>query len=338
MVEPNTLEFPVLIGDIGGTNARFQIVESPGADPVRFDPVRTAQYKTPSEAIHHSVLAQTHINPKSALLAGAGPITPAGLNLTNCHWNLVPEDILSLGSIKQFVLMNDFEAQALSLPLLAENDGELIGSSSSSALDNATKAVLGPGTGLGVGILVQAGGKWIPVAGEGGHVDIGPRNDREYAIWQRLETIAGRISGEQIICGDGLINLYRACCRTDATSIELQTAAEISSAAMANSNPQAHEALHLFCTTLGRAAGDLALISGAKGGVYIAGGIGQKILPFLKSSGFRGGFDDKAPHRSMMETIATIVVTHPLPALLGLAAFASSPESYLIDIRIRTWQ
>lgn len=335
------LHFPVLIGDIGGTNARFQIIERANAAPIVFKPVRTADFDTIELAIEQSVLAQTHVQPHCALIAAAGPITNNGLDLTNCHWNIVPSQLLSLASIEQLVLMNDFEAQALALPCLTSTDGVSLGGGGGGDVGSSgehTKAVLGPGTGLGVGILVRAGGRWIPVPGEGGHVDLGPRNEREARVWANLEAIEGRISAEQAVCGDGLENLYRACCQTDEVAAEMDSAADISVAAMAGTNPQAVEALSLFCAALGRVAGDLALTSMARGGVYIGGGIAQKILPFLKSSQFRSNFEDKAPHSALMAEIKTIVVTHDLPALLGLAAFANDPDKYLLDLEHRHWQ
>jgi len=337
MSAPNTLEFPVLIGDIGGTNARFQIIEENHPNPVIFDSVRTAEFDRIETAISSAVLSRTATKPRSALIAAAGPITEDGLNLTNCHWDIVPDTFLKLESIAQLVLMNDFEAQALALPCLSPDDGCPLGEPGPQPGLNHTKAVLGPGTGLGVGLLVRAGDRWIPVAGEGGHVDLGPRTAREAAIWHHLEAIDGRISAEQVLCGSGLVNLYRACCHTDGVEPELDSPASISGAAMNGQNPQAVESLSCFCVVLGRVAGDLALTSLAKGGVYVSGGIAQKILPYLQSSAFRAAFDDKAPHAGLMGDIATIVVTHPLPALLGLAAFATSPKSYVLDISQRYW-
>ena len=339
MSDTADLKFPVLIGDIGGTNARFQIIETAHAEPIVFAPVRTADFDSLKQAIDRSVLTRTEVTPRCALVAAAGPITSNGLNLTNCHWNIVPDRFLQLASFEQLVLMNDFEALALALPCLTPQDGTLLGDGNAQQPDGRhTKVVLGPGTGLGVGMLVRAGGKWIPVAGEGGHVDLGPRNARGAEVWAHLETIEGRISAEQAVCGDGLINLYRACCKADGiVDPVLTTAAEISETAMAGQNPQSEEALSMFCTALGRIAGDFALTSMARGGVYIGGGIAQKILPFLQTSGFRTNFEDKAPHGAVMRQIATIVVTHELPALLGLAAFANDPDLYLLDLGFRHW-
>ncbi|MCJ8307974.1 MAG: glucokinase [Rhizobiaceae bacterium] len=332
------LHFPVLIGDIGGTNARFQIIETPNAAPIIFQPVRTADFDTMEQAIEQTVLAKSEVQPHCALIAAAGPITENGLDLTNCHWNIVPDALLALAPIEQLVLMNDFEAQALALPCLSLEDGFSLGGGAPDVDGEHTKAVLGPGTGLGVGILVRAGRKWIPVPGEGGHVDLGPRSAREAEVWAHLETIEGRVSAEQAVCGDGLVNLYQACCKADGVGSVLDTAAAISIAAMGAKNTQAEEALNLFCTTLGRVAGDLALTSMARGGVYVGGGIAQKILPFLAKSAFRASFEDKAPHSALMANIATIVVTHELPALVGLAAFANNPDLYLLDLEHRHWQ
>ena len=330
--------FPALIGDIGGTNARFQIIEHVDAEPLVFAPVRTEDFPSIEEAIEKSVLHQTKLVPVRAILAAAGPITVDGLNLTNCHWNIIPENFLQEGTFQELVLLNDFEAQALSLPYLKQNDVVQLGSNVPDTNTNErTKAVLGPGTGLGVGLLVYAGGKWIPVAGEGGHVDLGARNSREEQIWKHLETADGRISGEQVVCGDGLINLYNACCFADDLPPQFNLAADISSAALLAKSPQAVEALSIFCRVLGRIAGDLALTSMAKGGVYIGGGIAQKVLSFLENSDFRASFDDKAPHGHLMQKIATLVVTHELPALLGLAAYACHPDNFALDIDHRTW-
>lgn len=325
---------PTLIGDIGGTNARFQIVEEDG-NVSGFDPVRTADFGSAEEAIEQAVLGKTDLQPRTVILAAAGPIKADGLDLTNAGWKILADDFLMSGPWRELVLMNDFEAQALALPFLGDNDIEIVGPASPTAERN--KAAIGPGTGLGVGSLIHSDGKWIPVAGEGGHIDLGPRSNREAAIWEYLETIEGRISGEQVLSGDGLENLYRACCLASGREPQLAIATDISNAAMDGVDTSAEESLNVFCTCLGRVAGDLALTNMTRGGIYIAGGIGRQILPFLKESGFRAAFDDKAPHASLMRSTATVVVTHPLPALLGLAGYARAPSDFLIDLDHRRW-
>ena len=341
MSKPTTLRsadiFPALIGDIGGTNARFQIVRDAAGKLEHFEPVQTADFVSLEDAVAGSVLANTKTTPKSAFIAAAGPITAEGLNLTNCHWTIRPGDVLSHGPLQQLVLLNDFEAQALSLPFLTPDDVSVLGEQHEWKMTDETKVVLGPGTGLGVALLVKAGGRWIPVAGEGGHVDLGPRTRREQEVWAHLEKTEGRVSAEQVICGNGLVNLYTACCNANGVTPTLQTPSEVSTAALAAGQDEAFEALSVFCAALGRVAGDLALTAMARGGVYIAGGISQKILPFLQSSRFRAGFEDKAPHTGLMRSIQTGVVTHPLPALLGLAAYVCRSEAFAIEIGHRVW-
>src|SRR5690606_19257700 len=151
--------------------------------------------------------------------------------------------------------------------------------------------VLGPGTGLGVAGLIRSKGKWIPVPREGGHIDIGPRTPREYRRWPHIEPLEGRVSGEQLLSGRGLLTMYRALARADGRSSVLSSPAEITTAARDRTDAAAEEALALFVTCLGRTAGDIALVFKAQGGVYLAGGITQKIIPALKSGNFRAAFE-----------------------------------------------
>ncbi|MEM8748665.1 MAG: glucokinase [Pseudomonadota bacterium] len=347
--EANPHEFPVLVGDIGGTNARFRVLgRADDGQPAFEVTVKTADHATPMDAINAAVLPNVEQKPVSAILAAAGPITSNGVNLTNTHWEICPDDLVKNGPFHSLMLMNDFEAQALSLPYLNEDDLVSLsprdtmadgtsGYASDAQSRNLTKAVLGPGTGLGVGLLVAASGAWVPVSGEGGHVDLGPRSDAERKIWDHLETIEGRISGEQILSGDGLRNAYAACARASGVQPATDDPAIISARALDGSDAIAVQALHLFCTCLGRIAGDLALTSMARGGVYIAGGIGQKIAPFLAQSGFRAAFEDKAPHTALMRSIPTYLVMHAMPALVGLSAYARNPADFVVSQSGRRW-
>lgn len=203
---------------------------------------------------------------------------------------------------------------------------------------NAGRVVLGPGTGLGVAGLIRALDHWIPVPGEGGHMDIGPRTPRDYQVFPYIEALEGRISGEQILCGRGLVNVYRAIATTDGKPAPFTSPAEVTSAALAGSDPVAEEALSLFVTCLGRTAGDLALVFMSRGGVFLTGGIAQKIVPALKAGNFRAAFEDKAPHSALMREMPVYVITHPLAALLGLAAYARSPSLFGVRTDGRRWR
>ena len=331
------MHFPVLIGDIGGTNARFRLLHENGSAE-NFDPFETADHATISGAITAAIYPQCSELPKTIILAAAGPITQHGLKLTNCAWNIEPDTLLPETGVEQLILFNDFDAQALALPGFSANDVTMVGPKSNDWSRKATKAVLGPGTGLGVAGLIWADERWVPLGGEGGHVDLGPRTKREEQIWVHLDRFEGRVSAESILSGGGLLNAYRALCLVDSAEAVFSAPAEVSVAALAETNSQAVEALSLFCACLGRVAGDLALTTMAKGGVFIGGGITSRILPFLEKSAFRHEFEDKAPHRKILASIPTCVVTTSLPALDGLTAYARAPETYLITREGRSWQ
>ena len=269
------------------------------------------------------------------MLAVAAPVDGDEIALTNCHWVVRPRRMIETLGLEQVLVLNDFEAQALAVVALGPEHMEKIGGGQ--AEEGAGRVVLGPGTGLGVAGLVHCRGVWIPVPGEGGHVDIGPRSARDRAVFPHIETIGGRVSAEQILCGRGLVNLYRAVAAADGLAPRLTTPAEITAAALATSDPVAVEALDMFVTCLGRLAGDLALIFMSRGGVFLTGGIAQKIVPALKSGRFRAAFEDKAPHGAVLKAMPVHVITHPLAALAGLAAYAREPARFGVETAGRRW-
>ncbi len=332
----DSLSFPVLVGDIGGTNARFSIIIDANAEPKQFPVIQTADFATIDQAIQEGVLDKTSVQPRSAILAVAGPIRGDEIPLTNCAWVVRPKGMVADLGIDDVVVINDFEAQALAVASLSDNDRIKIGGGEESI--TGSKVVLGPGTGLGVAGLVHAQHSWIPVPGEGGHIDVGPRSDRDFEIFPHLERIEGRISAEQLLCGRGLVNIYKAICAADGTKPVFSEPAGISTAALNETDKSASEAVGLFVTFLGRVAGDMALIFMARGGVYLAGGISQKILPALQRPEFRQAFEDKAPHSEMLKAIPTYVMTHPLAALAGLAAFARMPGRFGVETEGRHWR
>lgn len=329
-----SVSFPALIADIGGTNARFQLVDAGGPMGDVCELV-TADFDTMEDAMA-AALPQPDIA-CSAVVAAAGPITASGLKLTNCHWNIETSRFFEATRMDELILFNDFEAQALALPFLQADDFHGL---NPKALDNerATKAVLGPGTGLGVGMLVRSGAGFTTVAGEGGHVDLGPRTQREAEIWPHLDRIDGRISGEQVLCGRGMANLYRAICAADGVAPALEEPSDISAAGLAGTDPQAVETLHIFAVCLGRVAGDLALTSFSKGGVFLGGGIARRLLPIIDEGGLLEAFLDKAPHGEVLGGMKLAVVTCPQPALLGLSGFARAAAPFAVDLEGRHWK
>jgi glucokinase len=330
------LKFPILIGDIGGTNARFAILIDSYAEPKHFPTVQTADFETIDDAIQSSILDHTSIQPRSAVLAVAGPVDSDEIALTNCNWVVRPIAMFENLGLSDIIVLNDFEAQALAVVALGEEHMERIGSGEQEP--GAGRVVLGPGTGLGVAGLINACHRWIPVPGEGGHMDIGPRTPRDFEVFPHIERIEGRISGEQLLCGRGIVNIYRAIARADGKKPLLSTPEEITGAALEKSDAIAEETLSMFVTCLGRTAGDLALVFMSRGGVYLTGGIAQKIIPALKADNFRAAFEDKAPHTDLLKEMPVYVITHPLAALSGLAAYARTPGRFGVATEGRRWR
>ncbi len=331
----DALAFPVLLGDIGGTNARFCLLSRLDDEPADIIQVKTADYDSIDRALAENVLPAFAQSPRSAILAIAAPVKGAEVALTNCSWVIRPKRMITDLGLETIILLNDFEAQALAAASLAPADLKPVGTLDQPG--DSTRIVLGPGTGLGVAGLLKANDTWIPIAGEGGHVDIGPRSARDHEIFPHLERIDGRVSAEEILSGRGLVNLYNAICRADGLDPLAATAAEISDRGLSGENRQAAEAIRLFVTYLARLAGDLALTFMARGGVFVAGGISPKIITAFMGEEFRSAFEDKAPHQALMKTISTFVITHPQAALVGLANFACAPDSFRIALADRRW-
>ncbi|ACP27209.1 glucokinase (glucose kinase) protein, Glk [Sinorhizobium fredii NGR234] len=332
----HSFSFPILIGDIGGTNARFALLVDAASEPTQLPPVKTGDFATIEDALQNGIFNKISVRPRSAILAVAGPIKSDEIPLTNAGWVIRPKDMLARLGLEDVLVINDFEAQALAIAAPADQDVVQIGGGS--VRPRSSRVVLGPGTGLGVAGLVFAQDTWIPVPGEGGHVDIGPRTERDFRIWPFLDPIEGRMAGEQILCGRGIMNLYRAVCAADGVEPLFKDQAEVTTSALSGDDPAAIETVTLFATYLGRVAGDMALVFMARGGVFLAGGISQKILPALMRPDFRAAFEDKAPHSALMRTIPTFAVVHPMAALSGLAAFARAPRDFGVAMEGRRWR
>jgi glucokinase len=328
--------FPVLIGDIGGTNARLAILPAPDSAPEGLRTVPTADFPTLEDAIRECVLAHSALVPRSAILDLAAPIDGEAIDLTNADWVVRPRDLVVSLGLEDVILLNDFEALALALPDLPPEALAPIGPAREGS--GGTRIAVGPGTGLGVGGIVRAAGLWVPVPGEGGHIAIGPAEEDEFPVWAHIEPEEGRISAEALLSGRGIVRLYRAVARSEGAAPVLSRAEDITAAALAAADPPAVRALDLFCRLLGRVAGDIALIFMARGGVYIAGGIAPDILPILRGGGFRRAFEAKAPYEKLMPTIPTSVIVDEYPALRGIAALARAPQRFGLDLVGRRWR
>jgi len=328
--------FPVLVADIGGTNARFAVIRGPQDTHLAPVTTPTADHPDIQTAIQSAVLAKGAPAPRSAVLAVAGPVTGDRIPLTNAAWIVEPAALMSTLGLEQVVVLNDFEAQALALPGLSGTDIEQIGGGT--PRPDSTKFVLGPGTGLGAAALVYGAGRWIPLPGEGGHVEIGPVSGEDVAIWPHIDRLGGRIGAEQILSGSGLPRLARAVAKSTGSSHQqFLTAADVTRAATED-DAVAIKTLNTFARALGRVAGDFAMTVLARGGVYLTGGVTPRIDRFLTNGDFRAAFEAKAPHEALLKSIPTYLVRHPNPALEGLAAYAREPHLFAVDLGGRSWQ
>jgi glucokinase len=251
----------------------------------------------------------------------ANPITGDHVQMTNNHWSFSIAGLAREVGFERLVLINDFTALALALPDLSPGDLRQLGGGR--AIADAPMALVGPGTGLGVSGLLPGGvaGQWVPLQGEGGHVTLAPTNAREAAVLDVLRQRHGHASAERAISGQGLEALYGAVCTLDSVpGFTPLPAAEITRRALSASDAQCVQVLDLFCGFLGNVAGNLALTLGARGGVYIGGGIVPRLGEAFARSRFRNGFEDKGRFRGYLEAIPVFVIHAGIsPALQGAA-------------------
>lgn len=332
--DPKPFSYPVLVADIGGTNARFAMVDNETAPTRMCAKTATADHADICSAIKKTVLPDAEQEPRTAIIAVAGPVTGNTIPLTNAAWVIEPLKMIAELGVEKVIVLNDFEAQALALPAYQGSDIEQVGQGA--MLADAAKFVLGPGTGLGAAAMIFAAETWIPVPGEGGHVELGPVTQEDYEIWPHIARRNGRIGAEEILSGTGLPKLAQAVSAWMHSSHVFETPASITKAADDN-DPAAVKTLEVFARALGRVAGDFALTTLARGGVYLTGGITPRIPRFLTDGNFRAAFEAKAPHERLMSKIPTFIVRHPDPALEGLASYARAPGRFAVDRRGREW-
>ena len=312
-----------IVADIGATNARFGLMAEQNGVVEQTHVLKCEDYLGFAEAYraYCDLIGMDHKAIKRAAAAIAGPITRADLvRMTNHPWAFSRSATQKELGLSHFVVVNDFTAVALSLSALKGSDLVLVGEKGRVDV-NAPRAVLGAGTGLGVSGLIPDGkGGFIPLSGEGGHVTMSPYNDREAAVLHILRDWFGHVSAERLICGSGLVNLYRALATLEQIDPRHTKPDQITIAACDENEALSTEALTMFCAMLGTVAGNLALTLGARGGVYIAGGIVPRILPFFQKSPFRNRFKAKGRFENYNAGIPTYVVTHAFPAFVGLEA------------------
>ncbi len=305
-----------LIADIGATNARFALADDAGFYQQKVLPC--ADYATIVDAAHAYLDGLGGEKPTRAAFAIAGPVSGDYFEMTNHAWAFsILETQTALG-LTQFELMNDFKAVALAVPHLKSNDLKQVGDAHAAQPQGAI-GVVGPGTGLGVASLVWGDHGYIAVPGEGGHVTMAAKTQREFDIFRTLRYKYHHISAERVCSGKGLLNIYNAIRILDGhESLPDRTPEEIAAAAMDQSCKVCVETLDKMMGFMGTIAGNLAVTLGATGGIYIAGGIPAKLGEYFFSSRFRPEFESKGRYETYLQAIPTWLITHPFTAFVGL--------------------
>jgi len=312
----------VLVGDAGGTHARFAVVDT-GTRPLVI--ASRLDFSADGFASFEAALAAylDHLGPmqrpQAAAIGVAGPVTAGRVDFTNRDWRASEECLRKLG-FERALLINDFAAAAFSVPALEEKDLLAIGPQLA-GMEGEPITILGAGTGFGVSCLARFRGRSLPLATEGGHAGFAPGNDEETAVLQGLARRFGRVSIERLLSGPGLENLHAALREIAGRLPEQLSAPQIVERA-ASGDAACGSALQMFCAIFGAVAGDFALGHGARGGVYIAGGIAGKIRDVLIRSPFRKRFEDKGRLGDYVRAIPTKLILNEDIGFLG-AALAS---------------
>jgi glucokinase len=312
-----------LMADIGATNTRCALLDDKGqevAPEVFHNADFTGLAGVLSIYLDHR---RSSDRPKRAALSVAAPIEGDFVRMTNIDWHFSQTALKNELGLSRLFVSNDFAALAWGLPKFAAKDVATIGGGT--AAPRATMAVLGPGSGLGVSALVPSADGWAAVTGEGGHVSACAVTAEEAEVIGLVgKKYGGRCSAERLLSGPGLVNLYVALAEIAGRGEPTVTPEDVTSLAR-QGEPLARKAQGMFFAMLGTVAGDLAMTFGARGGVYVAGGIVPRVLDAFLKSAFRERFEAKGRYRRYVEAIPTQVITAKLPAFRGL--------SYLLGYR-----
>lgn len=316
--------YPRLLGDVGGTNARFGWQAAAGAALSHIRVLPCADHAGIDQAIH-TYLTEAGLPPPVAACIGiANPVTGDQVRMTNHHWSFSVRALQQSLGLQTLRVINDFTALALALPDLPATQKRQIGGPAQGATD-APIGLLGPGTGLGVSGLLRSQTHWLPIAGEGGHVTLAARTAEEFGVLQQLQKRHGHASAERVLSGQGLADLHAARLSLRGESLSVD-AAWVTQQALQAHDADCLQSLNMFAGFLGRVASDLALTLGARGGVYIGGGIVPRLLGWFEQSSFRREFEDKGRFSSYLADIPVWVITaEHSPALWGATRALDMP-------------
>jgi len=314
--------FPYIVADVGGTNGRFGLVTHRDADTGHIEVENQhvfpcAEFDRFEHMLASYISSLEGVVPTAACIAIAGPVTGDHFHMTNLPWDFSIETVRKKLGLDRLEFMNDFAALAYSA-LYMEGD-ELPVLHVGKPIKNAPRAVVGPGTGLGVAGLVNASGRWYPIPGEGGHVTFAPASQKQLEIRKVIEPTDKHISAERFICGKGLANIYKALTVINGSEFEPLDPSEITMRALQRSDATCLETLSFFFEMLGSAAGNVCMTFGAWGGVYLGGGILPKVESELADSGLLASFIDKGRMGALLENVPVYLMKGDKPALSGAA-------------------
>ncbi len=313
---------PFIVADIGGANARFGLAsrldESTGRFAIEQQQVYPcASFTTFEDVLGSYIAGLEDARPKAACIAIAGPVTGNRIKMTNLSWDFSIEAVRKRFDLERLEIINDFGAQAYATLYLQPSELTVI--HAGKPRPDAPRAIIGPGTGLGVAGLVKAGGRWYPLCGEGGHITYAPTSAKEVEIRNVIEPSGQHVSVERFVSGPGLANIYRALTVVNGTSFEALAASDVSQRALSGSDPTCVEALTYFCKILGATAANVALVYGALGGVYLGGGILPKVESLLADSPLVENFLAKGRMRDLLKDVPISLMKGDKPALAGAA-------------------
>jgi glucokinase len=306
-----------LVADVGGTNARFGLLRGAHGLPEQQLTLATASYAGIDSAIEDYLRQVKAGMPLEAAIAIANPVTGDVVKMSNCHWTFSIEDVRTRLGFARLLVINDFTALAMSLPVIPS--AQLLQLGGGAPVAGSPLALIGAGTGLGVSGLVPCQGTWIPLESEGGHVSVCASCQREADLIAIIRRSYPHVSAERLVSGMGLQNLYRAIATLENAAPESLTAAQITERGLAQQDRFCAEALATFCAVMGSIAGNLAMTLGARGGVYIGGGIVPKLGDYFLHSPFRSAFEAKGRLTAYLAAIPAYVIRAGNPALLGAA-------------------
>lgn len=308
-----------VVADIGGTNARFCRINLATFELDCIQIFACADYPTLT-AVMEAYRDQQGLPLEHVAIAIACPVEADDVDMTNHHWRFSVRAVRKSMQLKTFLVLNDFAAAAMSLVTLEADELKQIGGGKIQA--NAPKAVVGAGTGLGVGHLITLpDGSVMPLPGEGGHMDWAPVNEKEWAIHRFIANRFGRVSAERVLSGPGLETVYLALADYHGRNVTPLSAAEIGQRALSGIDSLAVETVNQFFASLGSFAGNLALSMNTYGGVFIAGGVVPKLMGLMATSNFRARFEHKGRFCKVCEVIPCFVITAEYAGLRGVGQY-----------------